>query len=288
MLTTILRVAIIVYTLVFAGYLIKDCIAHKEEFTSKKVVPLTLIGIITNLLDTLGIGSFATTQAGFKFTKSCEDELMPGTLNVGDAIPVVTEFILFLGLVEMDPLTLVLLIAAAVVGSVIGASIVSKWPVRLIRYALGTALLVLAVIMACKLMNLGPFGAQGTALGLTGFKLVLGVIINFFLGAFMTVGVGLYAPCMAMIGAFGMNIKAAFPVMMGSCAFLMPSCGIKFIKEGKYDRKASILLTIGGVVGVFLAYTLVKNLPMTVLTWIVIVVMIYTSITFFRDAAKSK
>lgn len=288
MLTTILRVAIIVYTLVFAGYLIKDCIAHKEEFTSKKVVPLTLIGIITNLLDTLGIGSFATTQAGFKFTKSCEDELMPGTLNVGDAIPVVTEFILFLGLVEMDPLTLVLLIAAAVVGSVIGASIVSKWPVKLIRYALGAALLVLAVVMACKLMELGPFGAQGTATGLTGFKLVLGVIINFFLGAFMTVGVGLYAPCMAMIGAFGMNIKAAFPVMMGSCAFLMPSCGIKFIKEGKYDRKASILLTVGGVVGVFLAYTLVKNLPMTILTWIVIVVMIYTSITFFRDAAKSK
>jgi len=75
--------------------------------------------------------------------------------------------------------------------------------------------------------------------------------------------------------------------MMGSCAFLMPSCGIKFIKEGKYDRKASILLTVGGVVGVFLAYTLVKNLPMTVLTWIVIVVMVYTSITFFRDAAKS-
>jgi len=287
MLTTILRVAIIVYTLVFAVYLIKDCIAHKEEFTGKKVIPLALIGIITNLLDTLGIGSFATTQAGFKFTKSCEDELMPGTLNVGDAIPVVTEFVLFLGLVEMDPLTLVLLIAAAVVGSVVGASIVSKWPVKMIRYALGTALIALAVIMACRALNLGPFGATGTATGLTGVKLIAGVIINFFLGAFMTVGVGLYAPCMAMIGAFGMNIKAAFPVMMGSCAFLMPSCGIKFIKEGKYDRKASILLTVGGVVGVFLAYTLVKNLPMTVLTWIVIVVMVYTSITFFRDAAKS-
>ena len=287
MLTTILRVAIIVYTLVFAVYLIKDCIAHKEEFTGKKVIPLALIGIITNLLDTLGIGSFATTQAGFKFTKSCEDELMPGTLNVGDAIPVVTEFVLFLGLVEMDPLTLVLLIAAAVVGSVVGASIVSKWPVKMIRYALGTALIALAVIMACRALNLGPFGATGTATGLTGVKLIAGVIINFFLGAFMTVGVGLYAPCMAMIGAFGMNIKAAFPVMMGSCAFLMPSCGIKFIKEGKYDRKASILLTVGGVVGVFLSYTLVKNLPMTVLTWIVIVVMVYTSITFFRDAAKS-
>ena len=99
-------------------------------------------------------------------------------------------------------------------------------------------------MMGCKLMEVGPFGAAGTATGLTGIKLVLGIVINFFLGALMTIGVGLYAPCMAMIGALGMNIKSAFPIMMGSCAFLMPSCGIKFIKEGKYDRKASVMLVV--------------------------------------------
>ena len=135
-------------------------------------------------------------------------------------------------------------------------------------------------------MEVGPFGAAGTATGLTGVKLVLGIVINFFLGALMTIGVGLYAPCMAMIGALGMNIQAAFPIMMGSCAFLMPSCGIKFIKEGKYDRKASVMLTVGGIIGVFIAYFLVKKMPITLLTWIVIVVMIYTALTFFKDAKK--
>ena len=99
--TLILRIVIIAYTAVFAIYWIADCIKHKEEFTGKKVISLLLIGIITNFFDTLGIGSFATTQAGFKFTKSCDDEVMPGTLNVGDAIPVVTEFVLFLSLIHI-------------------------------------------------------------------------------------------------------------------------------------------------------------------------------------------
>ena len=268
--TLILRIVIILYTLVFAVYWIKDMIAHKEEFNGEKVIPLFIIGVITNFLDTLGIGSFATTQAGFKFTKSSPDETMPGTLNIGDAIPVVTEFVLFLTLIEMDTLTLVALLAAATIGSYIGAGIVSKLPVKQIRIALGVALLFLAVMMGCKLMEVRPFGAAGTATGLL-----------------MTVGVGLYAPCMAMIGALGMNIQAAFPVMMGSCAFLMPACGIKFVKEGKYDRKASVLLTIGGVIGVLIAYFIVKSLPITILTWVVIVVMIYTAIVFFKDATKA-
>lgn len=284
--TLILRIAIIAYTAIFAAFWIRDCIQHKEEFSKDKTIALFLIGVITNFFDTLGIGSFATTQAGFKFTKSCADEVMPGTLNVGDAIPVVVEFVLFLGVIDMDSITLVALIAAAAIGSYIGAGFVSKLPVKQIRVALGSALIILAIMMGCKLLQIGPFGAIGTATSLTGAKLILGVVINFFLGALMTVGVGLYAPCMAMIGALGMNVKAAFPVMMGSCAFLMPSCGIKFVKEGKYDRKASVMLTVGGVIGVLIAYFIVKEMPITILTWVVIVVMIYTSITFFRDAAK--
>ena len=220
----ILRLAIILYTLVFAVYMIKDCIKHKEDFTKKHLIANLIIGFYSNFLDTLGIGSFATTQAGFKFARSSPDETMPGTLNVGDTFPVVTEFILFLQLVKVEPLTLVLLIAAAAIGSYIGAGIVTKWPLKLIRRALGGALILLAILLACKQLQVGPFGATGTALGLSGAKLVLGVVINFFLGALMTVGVGLYAPCMAMIGALGMNIQAAFPIMMGSCAFLMHYC----------------------------------------------------------------
>lgn len=284
----ILRMVLILFTLVFAVYWIKDCIEHKEDFTKEKLVPLGIIGFVTNFLDTLGIGSFATTQAGFKFTKSSPDAVMPGTLNVGDTIPVVTEAVLFFGLIEIAPMTLVGLIAASVVGAVTGASIVSKWSVKYVRVALGCALIVLAIVLACKLLEVGPFGATGTATALHGIKFIIGIVVNFFLGALMMIGVGLYAPCMALCGALGLNIKVAFPVMMGSCAFLMPSGSMKFIKEGKYDRKGSVMLTIFGMLGVFVAYFIVKELPITVLTWIVICVMLFTSGMFFKDAAKSQ
>ncbi|MCP1102903.1 putative membrane protein YfcA [Aequitasia blattaphilus] len=284
---TILRIVLSAWTLVFAVYLIKDCIKHKEDFDGKHMVALAIIGAVTNFLDTLGIGSFATTQAGFKFTNSSPDETMPGTLNVGDTIPVVTEALLFFGLIDIDPITLIALLAAAVIGAVVGAGIVSKWPVKQVRIALGAALIFLAIVMAARLLGVGPFGAQGTATALTGVKLVIGVVINCLLGALMTIGVGLYAPCMALVGALGMNISAAFPIMMGSCAFLMPSAGIRFIREGKYDRKASIMLTIFGVIGVFIAYFIVKSLPLTILTWVIIAVMLFTSFTFFKDASKA-
>lgn len=286
--TTLLRAAIIVYALIFAFYFLRDCLRHKEDFRGRKTVTLLLIGFVTNFFDTLGIGNFATIQAAFKLTKSSPDETMPGTLNVGCALCVIFEFILFLGLIEIAPLTLVTMIAGAILGSLIGARIVSKWSVRIVRLALGCALVFLAFMMTCRLLGVGVFGVVGTATALTGWKLIVSVIINFFLGALMTIGVGLYTPCIALCSAMGLNVKAAFPMMFGSCAFLMPSCGFEFIRNGRYDRAAALLMTVSGFFGILLAFFVVKSLPLTVLTWIIIAVMLYTSFMFFRDALKKE
>lgn len=213
---------------------------------------------------------------------------MPGTLNVGDCIPVITEFVLFLELITVHPVTLVAMIAAAIVGSLIGARIVSNWSVKVVRIALGGALVFLAFMMACRLLGVGPFGVAGTATGLEGLKLIVAVGVNFLLGALMTIGVGLYTPCIALCSALGLNVKVAFPVMFGSCAFLMPSCGFEFIRNGRYDRAAAAWMTIGGMIGIFIAFYIVRELPLEVLTWIIIVVMIYTAIMFFKDAFKTK
>ena len=102
----------------------------------------------------------------------------------------------------------------------------------------------------------------------------------------MTIGVGLYAPCMAMVSGLGLNVSATFPIMMGSCAFLMPSAGIQFIQSGAYDRKAAAVITVFGLMGVFLAYKVAAALPMNILTAIVICVMLYTAFTFFKDAKR--
>jgi len=287
---TILRILLIAFTMVFAIVFIKDLVTHKEDFKdSKHWIALSVIGFVTDFFDTWGIGCFATTQAGFKFTNSCSDELMPGTLNIGHTIPVVLEAVLFFTFVDIDPLTLYLMIASAVAGALVGASIVCKWNIKMVRIALGCALFGLAIVMACKNAEIGPFGLAGVELGLTGIKLIIGIVVNFFLGALMMVGFGLYIPCTALVSILGMNIGAAFPIMMGSCAFLMDASAFKFIKEGKYDRKAALALTISGSVGVIVAYLLMKYMfSLKTLTYIICVVMLYTSYTFFRDAIRNK
>ena len=278
---------LIAWTAVFGVYYVIDVFKHKEDFKSVKYVPVILIGALANFFDTLGIGSYATSTTAFKFTKTCPDDLIPGTLNVAYAIPVVLEAVVFIQKVTVDPLTLVLMIGAAILGAVIGASVVSKWNLKAVRIALGSALIALAVVMVCKLLGVGPFGIVGTATGLTGAKLVIGVVANFVLGALMIVGLGLYAPCMALVLLLGMSVDVAFPIMMGSCAFLMPSAGIKFVKEGKYNRATSLVLTLSGIIGVLVACFIITSLPLTVLTWIVTGVMIVCAVIFFNDSRKA-
>ena len=257
------------------------------EFGKKHAIITAIVGFVANFLDTLGIGSFAPSSAAFKMTKSVDDVLVPGTLNVGDTVPVCVEAFLFFNLVEMDILTLVLMLVASVLGSALMANIVSKFDRKKVRYALFVGLFLLATSVLMKVMNWGPFGTVGTALGLRGGKLVIAVIGNFIFGALMSIGVGLYAPCMAMVLALGMDAGCAFPAMMGSCAYLMAfGNGPKFIAEGRYDMFASWMQAIFGACGVFVAYVFVKNLPMATLTKIIVVVVYFTAFLYLHDAIK--
>lgn len=104
----------------------------------------------------------------------------------------------------------------------------------------------------------------------------------------MTAGIGLYAPCMAMVALLGMNPKAAFPIMMGACAFVGPIASIKFVKEGAYEREVSMGITIGGVIGSILALTFVTNMPVYWLNWLVVAVVLYTSVTMFKSALNKE
>ena len=257
------------------------------DFGMKHVVVTSIIGFIANFLDTLGIGSFAPTSAAFKMTKSVDDSLVPGTLNVGDTIPVCVEAFLFFGIVDMDILTLVLMLVAAVVGSLVSAAIVTKFDRKKVRYSLFVGLFLLATVVLMRNLGVGPFGTQGTALGLTGIKLVIAVVGNFLFGALMSIGVGLYAPCMAMVLALGMDAGCAFPAMMGSCAFLMAfGNGPKFIKEGKFDPVCSWTQAIGGAVGVYVAYAFVSSIPLDLLTKVIVVIVYITAFLYLKDAIK--
>lgn len=258
-------------------------------FGKKHVVYNTIVGILANFFDTLGIGSYAPTSAAFKFGKSVEDINIPGTLNVGDTFPVLMEAFLFFGFVDIDIVTLALMLIAAVAGAFLGAGFVTKLDVQGVRLAMFIGLALLGIIMLCRQLGVGPFGITGEALKLTGVKLIIGVVMNFILGALMCIGVGLYAPCIALVSVLGMNVGAAFPIMMGSCAFLMAfGNGPKFVKENRFDMVASLTQMFGGAIGVLIAYYLVKSLPLTTLLYIVICVVEITAIMFLMDYLKGK
>jgi uncharacterized membrane protein YfcA len=243
-------------------------------------------GIITDFLDTLGIGSFATTTAIFRQWRMVRDEVIPGTLNIGHTLPTIVQAFIFTQIVPVDSTTLILMIAAAVVGSWLGAGVVSGWPRRQVQIGMGGALLVAATLMLMSQLNLVPGG--GTLLKLEGSRLFIGLAGNFLLGALMPMGIGLYGPCMILIYLLGMDPKAAFPIMMGSCAFLMPVASTRFIRERKFDPRAVLGLLIGGIPAVFVAALIVKTLPLTAVRWLVVVVVVYTALTMLRTALKER
>lgn len=244
------------------------------------------IGFVANFFDTLGIGSFATTTAMWRQFRLVRDEWIPATLNVGHTLPTIAQAFIFTKLVPVDSVTLILMIVAAVLGSWLGAGVVSGWPRRKVQIAMGSALLVAAALMLMSQLNLGPAG--GTLLKLEGTRLAAGLAGNFLLGALMPMGIGLYGPCMILIYLLGMDPKAAFPIMMGSCAFLMPAASARFVREKAFDAKAALGLLIGGVPAVLIAAFLVKSMPLSVVRWLVVVVVVYTAITLLRSAMAER
>jgi uncharacterized membrane protein YfcA len=244
------------------------------------------VGAVTNFLDTLGIGSFATTTAIFRLAKMVPDRIIPGTLNAGHALPTVAQAFIYTTVIPVDVLTLVSMIVAAILGAWLGAGIVAKWPKRKVQIGMGAALLAAATFMLMRQLQWFPAGSE--EIGVSGIKLAVAVGGNFFLGALMTLGIGLYAPCMILVSLLGMSERTAFPIMMGSCAFLMPIGSLRFIREQSYSLRTALGLTLGGIPGVLIAAYIVKSLDLGTVRWLVIVVVLYTAITMLLSASSER
>ncbi len=240
------------------------------------------VGFVTAFLDTLGIGSFATTTAAYKLRRMVPVKQIPGTLNVGHTLATIAQAFIYTKIVPVESGTLIPMIAAACVGSWMGAGVVVHWPRRRIQIGMGTALLVAAPLIVLTALKIIPGG--GAAFGLTPARLAIGMAGNFLFGMLMMLGIGLYAPCMIMVALLGMDPRAAFPIMMGSCAFLMPICSIRFVRARTYHVQASWGLALGGFPAVLIAAYLVGSLPLGAVSWLVAAVVIYTSLNMLLTA----
>jgi len=263
------------------------------------------LGAVTNFFDTLGIGSYAPTTAWLKLRKMVPDSFIPVILNAGHGLPTVVEALIFIKLVQVDPILLVFCIASAVLGAIVGAPIVVRLPVRVVQGVVGVALVIAAGLYVmtnlCQMhgffiitnafqlnitggRNLCLLPGGGAALALPAGRMAIAVAAYFVLGALMTAGIGLYAPSLIMLSLMGMNPTASFPIMMGACAFLMPVSGLGFLKTRRIDLRVVLGLAIGGIPAVLLAAFVVKSLPLEAIRWGVVVVVLYAATILLRAA----
>ena len=248
------------------------------------------VGAVTNFFDTLGVGSFATTTALYKIVpelrRMVSDRLIPGTLNVGHTAPAIVQAFIFIAIIAVDMRTLVAIIAAAIAGAWLGAGRVATWNQQTVRIAMGVALIAAASLMTAGQLGLIPAG--GEALGLSGARLGIAIAVSLLLGALMTMGIGYYGPCLIMISLLGMSPRAAFPIMMGACAFLMPVASLRFLRADAYEPRAALGLALGGIPAVLVAAFIVKSLPLSAIRWLVVVVVLYAAGMLLHAAAAER
>jgi uncharacterized membrane protein YfcA len=248
-------------------------------------IPQLLIGFGTNFFDTLGIGSFATTTTLFRLLHMVPDELIPGTMIVGHALPVVTQALFFIAAIGVDPMQMTALIVVCVFGGWLGAGIVASLSRRAVQVGMGCALLTAALFMLVGLAGRFPLG--GSALELTPPAFALALAVNFILGALVTLGIGNYAPSLILFSLLGMDPRAAFPIMMGSGAFVATIAGVRFVSAARFHRRAALGLTAGGIPGVVVAAWLVRSLPLAAVHWLVVGVVLYTSASLLRAGLRN-
>ena len=279
-------VILVLFAIWFIYVLGADIIKHKNNLEKVSWVKTGIIGFVVNFFDVLGIGAFAPQTALLKFTKQTSDKLIPGTMNVANTLPVLIQAIIFIQVVEVEPLTLIVMFLTAMGGAILGADIIGKLSERNIRLTISIALLITAGFMFANKMHW--IHGEGVAIGIHGWKLVIAGVVNFILGAMMTAGVGLYAPCMALVYLLGLSPQVAFPIMMGSCAFLMPPASYKFIKSGAYNKKAALGMAIPSISAVLIAAFIIKSMPLDTLRWLVLIIIVYTSVSMFWTTIKNK
>ena len=304
-LLAVLFAIVICFTIAAFGYMLYDWKMHALDFRvqmkvggKKKFLKASAIVGLTLFLDPIGIGANGPTAAGLKFFKVARDKQIPGTLQTFCIIYTTMATLWMIKEVSVDFSNLVAVIIAAGIGSAIGEKFFAKLELTKLRLCIGLGLALVAVILILKTAGIlgQPPSEEEAVYGVTGIKLAILIIVSFVFGALMTIGVGIYAPMMCTVSLLGMSADAAYPLMMGSCAILVPLASILFIREGfhspvpMYDRKVSVAgNTVGvitGALGTITILTIFENLDVTMLQYFVAVIIVILSALMIYQCIK--
>jgi uncharacterized membrane protein YfcA len=285
--TTIILTFIVFVMIGYASCFLVDLVKHKEAFRQETGNNLTLALATPFIffLSTLGVSDFALSTIIYRKFKLVSDKKLPGTMNTQGVIPFTVMSLFFISTIKVDLLTLFTCIFAQILGSYIGPQFVVKFSASIIRRFIGVGLLLAAFFILAGQLHLTP--SAGTAIGLSGIKLVIAAVCLFIFGALNNIGIGSFAPTMMTIYALGLSSAVAYPIMMGASAFSSPVGSLQFIKYGEYSRKITLFSSTFGVLGVLLAVRYISGLDISNLRWIVAGVLLYTGPNMLLEEYKA-
>lgn len=290
MVVKILLALVIVVNGAFLIVFLRDLITHWKEVFQEKGNPVAeaVSSFVIFFLSTFGISDFAISASLYPKMKWVSDKKLPGTMNAQCVIPVAVMALAYISTINVGLATLIVPIAAQVIGAYISPRFVAKMPVNAIKKFVAAGLFIAAALILAG--KIGIYPAGGTAAGLTGVKLVVLGVLSLLYGALNNIGIGSYALTMATVYAMGLNPSIAFPIMMGACTFSVPVGSMQFIKLNDYSRKITLLTSTFGVVGVLIAVFVVKSLNVSILQWVVVAIILYSAVTMLlslRGKAKA-
>jgi uncharacterized membrane protein YfcA len=246
------------------------------------------LGAVVSFFDTLGIGCFAPTTAWFKFRKLVPDRLIPPTMLVGLTPTAMAESVIFLILlgVLVDPVLLFGCAFATMIGGLVGAPLVARARVWIVQLTVAVGLVLAAAAYAMTNLHLFPGG--GTATGLPFAQTIVAVLASFGFGILANFGVGNYAPTLVMLSLMGMDPRLCFPIMAAGGSLMGAGASVRHINIGQVDLRIVLGLIVGGIPAVIVAAFVVKEMPLELLRWLVLVVVLYAATVMFRAAIAGR
>ena len=230
----------------------------QEQLTTKDYIKLSCSGVVAFISDTIGVGSFAVNIALGKTLGTFKDDEFPGLTNGAQVIPGTLSAIFFMNVFQVDHATLLTLILGACLGGLLGGYTISRLNKQAIRASMLVCFLLFIGLLSADLLNFVPTGGDLTALH--GAQLVIGFFGMILCGSLTSAGIGLFAMVQAVLFLLGMSPIVAFPIMTAAGAMQQPLTALVFLKKGIIPIKRTLLISLSGCVGVFLALPLVSSL----------------------------
>lgn len=285
----IISILVIVLTLVVFGTMLGFyCCdpAHKETLPFLVKIKLFLMGVISFISDTVGIGSFAIMIALGKLWKITNDKHLPGFLNGVQVLPGAIESIVFLKVIQADALTLVVLVVGACIGGVIGGLTVSKLNQKHLQLTMAISFIAMALLILLNQLHWLPIG--GVATQLRGVYLWLGFFGMVICGFVPALGVGLFAVVQVLLFLLGLSPLIAFPIMTTAGALQQPLTTFTFTLNRAIPLEKVFIVSTAGVIGVLLTVPFITHLPLNVLRWLLFLIVSYNAIMMFRSYYRAR